>query len=88
MSEKDLTQLLEQLHNELNNTQAVDDKGRELLRTLNTDIQKLLEQSEDTGADDSLLDRLQETIDHFGEEHPALASVLSSLMTALNNAGI
>jgi len=88
MSEKDLIQLLEQLHNELNTTNAVDEKGRELLRTLSADIQQLLSQSEKSNADDSLLERLQESIDHFGEEHPTLTSVLSSLMTALNNAGI
>jgi len=88
MSEKNLTQLLEQLHNELNNTQAVDDKGRALLHTLNVDIQKLLEQSEGTNADESLLERLQESIDHFSEDYPRLSAVLSSLITALNNVGI
>ena len=88
MSEKDLINLLEQLHTELDSTKAVDEKGRELLRTLNADIQELLDRSTGANADDSLLERLQESIDHFGEEHPALASILSRLMTALNNAGI
>jgi len=88
MSENDLTKLLERLHAELDATNAVDEKGRELLRALSADIQELLARSERTNADDSVLERLQESIDHFGEEHPALASVLASLLTALNNAGI
>jgi hypothetical protein len=86
MSEKNLTQLLEQLHTELDNTEAVDEKGRDLLHALSADIQELLERSGD--ADESLLERLQESIDRFGEQHPALTTVLSHLLTALNNAGI
>ncbi len=88
MTEKDLTTLLEQLHNELDNTQAVDEKGRELLRALNTDIQELLERSESGKSTDSLLERLQDTIDHFEFTHPTLTTALSHIMTALNNAGI
>lgn len=88
MSEKNLTQLLEQLHTELDATEAVDEKGRDLLRALNADIQELLERSEDADTDESLLERLQESIDHFGEQHPALTSAISHLMTALSNAGI
>jgi len=88
MSDKNLSQLLEELHNELDNTDAVDEKGRELLRALNTDIEELLKRSEGEGSDDSLLERLQESIDHFEVTHPALTSALSHIMTALNNAGI
>ena len=87
MTDKKLTNLLEQLHNELADTEAVDEKGRELLRALNADIETLLERSENE-TDDSLLERLQESIDHFEESHPALTSVLSHIMTALSNAGI
>ena len=88
MAEKKLTQLLEELHNELAGAEAVDEKGRELLRALNADIQKLLDRSEGGASDDSLLERLQDSIDHFEDTHPTLTSVLSHLLTALNNAGI
>ena len=88
MPEKDLTQLLEELHAELGSTQAVDEKGRELLRALNADIQNLLERSDAGDSEDSLLERLQESIDHFEATHPTLTSTLSHIMTALNNAGI
>ena len=88
MTDEKLSKLLEQLHNELGTTEAVDEKGRELLRALNADIQELLERSEGGESEDSLLERWQDTIDHFEVTHPTLTSVLSHLMTALNNAGI
>lgn len=88
MTEKNLTQLLEEVRNELSGLSGVDDKGRELLRALDADIQKILERSEPGQTDDFSLDRLQETISHFEVSHPALTSALSSVMNALNNAGI
>jgi hypothetical protein len=88
MTDKKLTKLLEQLHTELDGTEAVDEKGRELLRALNADITELLERSEDDRSDDTLLERWQEYIDHFEVTHPTLTTTLSHLMTALNNAGI
>jgi hypothetical protein len=88
MTDNKLSTLLEQLHTELDSTEAVDEKGRELLRALNADIQELLERSEGGQSDDSLLERWQEYIDHFEVTHPTLTAALSHLMTALNNAGI
>jgi len=88
MTDNNLSKLLEQLHTELNTTEAVDDKGRELLRALNADIEKVLQRSESEQADDSLLERLQESIDHFEITHPALTSALSNIVNILNNAGI
>jgi len=90
MTDNKLTQLLEELHTELDNTEAMDEKGRELLRALNADIEELLDRSEieKTDDDDSLLERWQEYIDHFEVTHPTLTATLSHLMTALNNAGI
>jgi len=88
MSDKNLSELLEQLHTELTNTEAIDERGRELLRALNADIQKILDRAEDGESDDSLLERLQESIDHFEVTHPDLTSALSNIMNVLNNAGI
>ena len=88
MTDEKLSNLLEQLHNELDGTEAVDEKGRELLRALNEDIEELLERSEAGASEDSLLERWQDAVDHFEDTHPELTSVLSRIMTALNNAGI
>jgi hypothetical protein len=35
-----------------------------------------------------VLERLQDTIDHFEATHPQLTTVLSEMMTILSNAGI
>ena len=90
MTDDKLSKLLEELHTELDSTEAVDEKGRELLRALNADIEELLDRSEVGQADDddTLLERWQEYIDHFEVTHPTLTAALSHLMTALNNAGI
>ena len=89
MTEEKLSKLLEQLHQELDSTDALDEKGQELLRALNADIEELLERSEGRQVDDdSLLERWQDAIDHFEITHPRLTSTLSHIMTALNNAGI
>jgi len=90
MTDNKLSKLLEELHTELDSTEAVDEKGRELLRALNADIEELLDRSEVGQADDddTLLERWQEYIDHFEVTHPTLTAALSHLMTALNNAGI
>ncbi|MFN8385375.1 MAG: DUF4404 family protein [Anaerolineales bacterium] len=88
MTDKKLTKLLEELHITLDATEAVDDKGRELLRALNEDIKELLERSDDAQSDDSLLGRMQETMTYFERTHPEMAATLSNLLTTLSNAGI
>jgi Domain of unknown function (DUF4404) len=87
MEEKDLTSLLKRLRAELTNVKAVDEQGRQLLRDLDADIRNLLERSEDD-ADDSVLERLQDSVDYFEATHPRLTQALSQLLNALNNAGI
>jgi len=88
MTDKNLSELLEQLHHELGKTEAVDDKGAELLRSLDGDIRKLLDRSGGAQTDDSMLERLQDAIDHFEITHPDLTSALSHMMRILSNAGI
>lgn len=88
MSDKNLSELLKQLQNELGKTEVVDEKGRQLLRNLDTDIQKLLLRSEGMEADESFLQSLQDAVDHFEITHPSLTAALSHMMTILSNAGI
>ena len=88
MTDQKLGELLEQLHNELGNLEDVDEKGRELLRHVNADIQELLERTEGAPTDESMLQRLQDAIDHFEVEHPAITAALSQMLNSLSNAGI
>jgi hypothetical protein len=86
MTDEKLRDILEQLHSELERTDSVDDKGREILNHLSTDIQKFLDPDEDD--DESLLERLQDAIDHFEVEHPTITAALSQMLNTLSNAGI
>jgi hypothetical protein len=90
MDDTKLRELLEQLHNELEHTQSVDDKGRALLRDLDADIRGLLNRSQGDAlqVQPPMVGRLEDTIDHFEITHPTLTMALSELLTALNNAGI
>jgi hypothetical protein len=83
-------ELLQQLHDEIHNTQTVDEKGRELLQDLDGDIRALLERSEEnqTLVHPSIIQRLEMTLDHFEVTHPTLTTLVSKLLDTLSNAGI
>jgi hypothetical protein len=82
--------LLQQLHDEINRTQAVDAKGSELLRDIEMDIRALLDRSEEKPVvvHPSILQRMQGVLDHFETTHPELTLLISRLMDSLSNAGI
>lgn len=91
MTDQNLRELLEQLHNELERTEAMDESGREKLRHLDADIRSLLKRSgtkAEIDADEPILERLQDAIDHFEVTHPRLTTMLSQMMRILSNAGI
>ena len=89
MNNNELPKLLEALHQELQQTSDLDEKGRELLRGLDVDIRGLLARTESAPASESpMMQRLQDSVDHFVVTHPALTKLLSDLLTSLSNAGI
>jgi len=90
MPDENLRKLLEQLHDELERAESMDEKGDELLRHLNADIENLLKRSgKGKGPpDESVIERLEDAIDHFEVTHPTLTRMLSEMMTILSNAGI
>jgi Domain of unknown function (DUF4404) len=82
--------LLQELHKEINSTQAVDDKGMELLRDLDEDIHALLERSQENSLDlhPSIVQRMEATLNHFEVTHPNLTTMISKILSGLSNAGI
>ena len=89
MTDKNLRELLEKVQNELEKVEATDEAGREKLRNLDADIRDLMQRShEEMKTDESMLERLGETIEHFEETHPQFTMMLSQMMTILSNAGI
>ena len=87
MKDQKLDQLLEQLHKEIEGIDSVDEKGRELLRALAAEINNLLER---TGGSHpaSLLERVEQAMEHFEVSHPDLTATLANLSAILSNAGI
>ena len=86
MTNQKIQELLEQLHDEIHKANTLDEKGREMLEHLTADINALLVR--DGKPEDSLVERLQDSIDHFEIEHPSLTMALSEMMKILSNAGI
>lgn len=90
MDNQELRKLLEQLHSEIDQTDSVDEKGRELLQALGEDIRELLARSaeESSQAQPSMLERLETSISYLEVTHPTLTNTLSKLLETLSNAGI
>jgi len=90
MDNKQSRKLLQELHDEINNTETVDEKGSELLRDLEGDIRALLERSEEHSmqVNPSVVQRLESAVNHFEVTHPNLTMLISKLLASLSNAGI
>ena len=90
MDQQELRKLLEQLHTEIEHTQSVDDKGRELLRDLVSDISELLARSnaQSSSAEPGLLKNLEESISYLEVTHPTITNTISKILESLSNAGI
>jgi hypothetical protein len=86
---QNLRELLERLHKELERSEDLDEKGREILTHLDADIRSLLKRSGvKAETAEPILERLQDSIDHFEVTHPRVTAMLSQMMTILSNAGI
>ena len=90
MEETELRKLLEKLHQEIEDAETVDDKGRDLLIELQEDIRDLLERSPNTSAQPAPIvsQKLEDSIAHLELTHPTLTATLSQLLAVLSNAGI
>jgi hypothetical protein len=87
--QNNLHELLEKLHSELERIDTTDEKGQEMLRHLAADIRTLLKRSDSKiETDETMLERLQESIDHFETTYPRLTMMLSQMMRILSNAGV
>jgi hypothetical protein len=80
---------LSQAHEVLRQIRSVAPEERELLISMLADITRLLGQpGDDTSANQTLIDRLDELAVHFEAEHPSLGTALRRVLDALGKAGI
>ena len=92
MPKERLREELTHLHEELERASSVDAPSRDLLESLLADIQRLLDDApageRGEADDDSLTERVGDTVRHLEETHPALAVAVGRIATALSNLGI
>jgi predicted component of type VI protein secretion system len=87
--EQHLREMLEDLHAELQRTDAIDNRSRELLRSVLGDIEDLLAQKQKPGArPESIIERLGQTVGVFETTHPTLTAAIGRVADALAGIGI
>jgi hypothetical protein len=87
MTEKNLKELLSELHDELDGTEKVDDETLELVRDLDEEINRLLEDSDESDID-NVLDRARSVETRFAVDHPVAERFLREIIDALAKVGI
>lgn len=90
MDTNELRTNLERLHAELQSTESIDAESRELLASVLSDIESLLQgdSREKPSKSESLADRLEHALTHFEEEYPTLTSYIGQVADALSRLGI
>jgi hypothetical protein len=90
MDNSDLLDTLEKLHQELEQTEDLDDESRQQLQHLMGDMRTVLEREEpaSTEEDDSFIEQLGDVIQEYEVSHPSLTAALQHALDILSGAGI
>ena len=88
MSDHELKELLEQLHQELANTESVSAETLERVRELDADIHKLVASSAETEIFESVMDRARALESRFSVNHPVAERFMAQIMDILSKMGI
>lgn len=85
MEQQQLRDLLETLHKELEQVGTVDEKTAESLTSLKNDIAKLVNEG---GEQEGIIDRMNEALGEFEEEHPKLSMMIQHVLDSLAQMGL
>jgi hypothetical protein len=91
MKTEHLHKTLQQLHEELTNTERVDPQSERLLRELLEDISAVLATTSTASTGEGhggYVARLSEASKRFEDEHPGLVAAIGRLADALSRSGI
>jgi predicted nuclease with TOPRIM domain len=89
MTKEELQEQLEQLHDELRQTKAVDPEKRKLLRSLESDIQDLLNREANQPHHyTKLSDRFNEAVAELEASHPEVTLLMRRVIDSLAYLGI
>jgi len=88
MSDRELKELLEQLHRELARTESVSAETLERVRDLDADIHRLVASSGRAEIFDSIRERARELESRFSVNHPVAERFMAQIMDILSKTGI
>ncbi len=90
MSQNELHQSLEKMHEELRKVSSLDNESKNILLQISNDIKNLLNEPEEKVVDekDDLISNLKDTAANFESEHPELAESIHLVIHTLSNMGI
>jgi hypothetical protein len=88
MNEKSLQELLNSLHEALENTDKVDPETLKLVRELDDDINRLVESGSVDDEFDNVVDRAKSVETRFAVDHPVAERFLREIIDALSKVGI
>ena len=88
MSDRKLKDLLNNLHDELENTETVDPDTLKLVQDLDEEINRLLESGEDSDDFDSVVDHARSVETRFAVDHPVAERFLREIIDTLAKVGI
>jgi len=90
MSEEKYREILKQFHEQLQDTEPLDEETREMLTHIENDIQQILKQKvkNPSTVHRSLNDQLDEAVGSIENSYPDLAETMRRIMTTLANMGI
>lgn len=89
MDNEELRLQLEHLHSQLEQTESIDEKQREILRTLESDIQELLSREQNQPHHyQSLGQRLNDSVAQFEASHPQITLLMRRAIDSLSYLGV
>lgn len=90
MPKEQLRHRIQELLDELEQTEAIDADARKRLADVLKDIRGAVEENADEagGEGESLVDRLNEATRHFEESYPTLTAMVGRIAESLSNLGI
>jgi hypothetical protein len=78
-------ELLQRLQAELDQIQPAEERGQRILDDARAQLQRALDEDD---APDSLVERLEETIEHFEGTHPDFTNAIAVVINSLSNMGL
>lgn len=88
MSKEAINQSIEALHAEINQLNTPDSDVKEKLLSLISEVEKQMQNPENTEHKNANLQTLPTLIEQFEAEHPKVTDTLSRLLTTLSGMGI